>query len=72
MAKETMKEDVMREVFEATPHLLEFPVRRMWTDFDKEADLLYIGFKRPHRKQQIRKCWGKGSWLNIEAMRLLG
>jgi len=32
MAKEIMKEDVMREVFKATPHLLKFPVGRMWID----------------------------------------
>jgi hypothetical protein len=27
MAKEIMKEDVMREVFMATPHLLKFPLK---------------------------------------------
>jgi uncharacterized protein YuzE len=49
MAKEIMKEDVMREVFKATPHLLKFPVGRMWIDYDKEADVLYISFKRPQK-----------------------
>jgi uncharacterized protein YuzE len=49
MAKEIMKEDVMREVFKATPHLLKFPTGRMWIDYDKEADVLYISFKRPQK-----------------------
>ncbi len=49
MAKEIVKEAVMREVFKATPHLLKFPAGRMWIDYDKEADVLYIGFKRPQK-----------------------
>lgn len=49
MAKDVMKEKVIREVFKATPHLLKFPVGRMWIDYDKEADVLYISFKRPQK-----------------------
>jgi len=49
MAKEIMKEEIMKEVFKATPHLLKFPVRKMWIDYDKEADVLYISFKRPQK-----------------------
>ena len=47
MAKAVVTKEVMREVFKATPHLLKFPVTRMWLDYDKEADVLYISFKRP-------------------------
>lgn len=39
----------MEEVFKATPHLLKFPVAKMWIDYDKEADVLYISFKRPQK-----------------------
>jgi uncharacterized protein YuzE len=49
MAKDVMKEKVIREVFKATPHLLKFPVGRMWIDYDKKADVLYISFKRPQK-----------------------
>ena len=49
MAKDVIKEKVIREVFKATPHLLKFPVGRMWIDYDKEADVLYISFKRPQK-----------------------
>lgn len=29
------------------PHLLEIPHERIWTAYDKEADVLYINFKKP-------------------------
>jgi len=29
------------------PKLLEIPHERMWTVYDKEADVLYINFKKP-------------------------
>ena len=49
MAKEIVKEEMLKEVFKATPHLLKFPVGRMWIDYDKDADVLYISFKRPQK-----------------------
>jgi len=49
MAKEIMKEEIIKEVFKATPHLLKFPVRKMWINYDKEADVLYISFRRPQK-----------------------
>ncbi len=35
-----------KEIFEATPHILRFPHTKMWIDYDKEADVLYISFQR--------------------------
>ncbi len=49
MAKEILKEEMIKEIFKATPHLLKFPEKRMWIDYDKEADVLYISFKRPQK-----------------------
>ena len=49
MAKEIAHESVLNEVFKATPHLLKFPVAKMWIDYDKEADVLYIIFNRPQK-----------------------
>jgi uncharacterized protein YuzE len=37
------------QVIEATPYLLKFPYKKMWIDYDKEADVLYINFKRPQK-----------------------
>jgi len=47
MAKRILKEDTIKEIFEATPHILKFPQKKMWIDYDQEADVLYINFKRP-------------------------
>ena len=49
MGKEIIKEEVMAEIFKATPHLLKFPTTKMWIDYDQEADVLYISFKRPQK-----------------------
>ena len=49
MAKEMMREETIKEIFRATPHLLKFPGERMWIDYDKDADVLYINFKRPQK-----------------------
>ncbi len=34
-------------VLEAIPLLIDFPTQRFWVDYDQEADVLYISFKRP-------------------------
>jgi len=49
MEKEMLDQETLSEVFKATPHLLKFPVTRMWIDYDKEADVLYISFDRPQK-----------------------
>jgi uncharacterized protein YuzE len=49
MAKEIIREEMIKEIFKATPHLLKFPTGRMWIDYDKEADVLYINFKKPQK-----------------------
>lgn len=47
--KEVIREETIKEIFEATPHLLKFPKERMWIEYDREADVLYINFKRPQK-----------------------
>ena len=49
MAKELIRKELIKEVFKATPHLLKFPERRIWIDYDEGADVLYISFKRPQK-----------------------
>ena len=49
MAKEIAQDGVLNEVFKVTPHLLKFPVAKMWIDQDKQADVLYVSFKRPQK-----------------------
>jgi uncharacterized protein YuzE len=40
--------DVTRYL-KAVPHLVRLPVSKMWIDYDEEADVLYLSFRRPQR-----------------------
>ena len=37
----------LTRILKAVPRLVRFPLKRMWLDFDAEADVLYISFRRP-------------------------
>ena len=36
-------------VIEAIPYLLRMPSKRVWIDYDDEADVLYISFRKPQQ-----------------------
>ncbi len=40
-------EKTLREIYEIAPHLIKLPETKMWIGYGKEADVLYISFKRP-------------------------
>jgi uncharacterized protein YuzE len=40
---------IMMSVTRAVPLLLKFPAQRFWIDYDSDADVLYISFRRPQR-----------------------
>jgi len=37
----------VKRVLNLVPELLEVAYPRIWVDYDKEADVLYINFKKP-------------------------
>ena len=37
----------VKRIINLIPELLEIPYPRIWTTYDKEADVLYINFKKP-------------------------
>lgn len=39
----------LKEVQAVVSHLIKFPETKMLIDYDREADVLYISFKRPQR-----------------------
>jgi uncharacterized protein YuzE len=49
LEEQIIQEKNIETVVEAAPYLLKFPYRKMWIDYDKEADVLYINFKRPQK-----------------------
>ncbi len=45
----TKIENTLKEVYELVSHFIKMPETKMWVDYDKEADVLYINFKRPQK-----------------------
>lgn len=41
-------------VLQSIPFLVDFPSRRVWVDYDDEADVLYINSERPQRATDTR------------------
>ncbi len=37
----------VREIADLAPLLLKSPYDRIWSSYDKEADVLYLNFKKP-------------------------
>ncbi len=37
----------VKKILTLVPELLDVPYPRIWTSYDKEADVLYISFKKP-------------------------
>ena len=42
-----MGEILIEDVLKFVPDLLKIQSTRIWTNYDKEADVLYINFKKP-------------------------
>ncbi len=42
-----MEAIVPESVLQAIPKLVDFPQERFWVDYDRDADVLYISFRRP-------------------------
>jgi len=36
-------------ILESVPYLLKMPSNRMWVDYDEEADVLYLSFRKPQQ-----------------------
>jgi uncharacterized protein YuzE len=71
METTTISTQVPGSVFQAVPLLIDFPVRRFWVDYDKEADVLYISLQRPQRATNT-KMTDEGILLRYNDDRLVG
>ena len=71
MAREALTKSILNEVFKATPHLLRFPKNKLWIDYDKEADVLYLGFDRP-QKATDSEMLDNGVLLRYKSDKLVG
>ncbi len=44
--------EVIGEVLKSIPHLLNMPSRHIWIDYDQEADVLYLSFRKPQHADE--------------------
>jgi len=71
MEEAVLKEDIAQEIFKMMPHLLNLPQKKMWIDYDEEADVLYISFKRPQKATESQMS-GDGILLRHKGKELVG
>ncbi|NIW79893.1 MAG: DUF2283 domain-containing protein [Calditrichae bacterium] len=36
-----------KDIIKLTPQILKLPSKNLWSNYDEEADVLYINFKKP-------------------------
>ncbi len=49
MALSTLRPKDMTRILQAVPRLVDLPAKKMWIDYDQEADVLYLSFRRPQK-----------------------
>jgi len=42
------------DILESVPHLLKLGAKKLWLDYDEEADVLYVSFRRPQKATDSR------------------
>jgi uncharacterized protein YuzE len=47
--KKTDIDKTLSEIFSIVPHIIKLSEDRMLIDYDREADVLYVSFKRPQK-----------------------
>jgi uncharacterized protein YuzE len=49
MATKLKQEDFIRTCVSMASNIAKLPQKNMWVDYDKEADVLYLSFRKPQR-----------------------
>ena len=55
MATITLKhkaEDFIKHCLTMASDIINLPIERMWIDYDREADVLYLSFRKPQRAKE--------------------
>ena len=45
-------EEIVKTCLSFSSKIINYPVRHMWIDYDREADVLYVSFRRPQRAKE--------------------
>jgi uncharacterized protein YuzE len=49
MATRVKKGDFIKHCLALASDLIKLPLEHMWVDYDREADVLYLSFRKPQR-----------------------
>jgi len=49
MAKQIVKNEMIQRCLGLSSDLVKLRVKHIWVDYDKEADVLYLSFRKPQR-----------------------
>ena len=49
METELIKNDIIQTCLGLSSDLIKLPTEHIWADYDKEADVLYLSFRKPQR-----------------------
>ena len=49
MATRLRKQDFIKNCLSLATDIVKLPLEHMWIDYDREADVLYLSFRRPQR-----------------------
>ncbi len=72
MAKRTAVAQAIDDISGALPHLIRLPQGKAWIDYDEEADVLYVGLKRPQKATDTKFLADKGILLRYRDKDLIG
>ncbi|MCX6639520.1 MAG: DUF2283 domain-containing protein [bacterium] len=66
-----MAATVVKEIFEALPHLRKIGAEHLCFDFDKEADVLYVSLERPQHATDT-DILEDGVFLRLRGKKMVG
>ena len=49
MATKLNREDLIKNCISLASDIIKLPLEHIWIDYDKEADVLYLSFRKPQR-----------------------
>jgi len=49
MATKAIRNDLLKNCLALTSGIVKLPSAHMWIDYDREADVLYLSFRKPQR-----------------------
>ncbi len=52
MATKIMESKAIQTCLSLSSKLIKLPAEHMWIDYDREADVLYVSFRRPQRAKK--------------------